>query len=317
MIAPLIVALAGPPETQRDRLERLLDIPHRFVPASETPQRIDALICLRYGREEAARFQPRLLHLAGAGADGIDFTLVRPDCTVCNVFEHEIPVAEYVMAAILNHAIGYPAMLRDFSGEGFARAYVSRRHHGEIHGKTLGLVGYGHIGRLVARRAQAFGMRVHAISRSGHAPGADRADGVTNLRGMLAAADFVVIACPLNDETRGLIGQSELEAMKPSAVLVNVGRGPIVDEDALYEALAAQRIGGATLDVWYHYPTPGEPHGRPSRHPFERLPNVHCTIHSCAWTREMQERRLAFIAANLKRLQLGLPLLNIIHPARE
>jgi phosphoglycerate dehydrogenase-like enzyme len=312
---PLSIAALWPPPDGETRLAPLLDFPHRFLTPGPQCQAADVVLSLRFGREQAARFAPRLLQLPGAGADGVDFALLAAGATVCNVYEHEIAVAEYVLAAILNHAIGYPGMIRDFTSAGFGRAYAARRQHGEIHGKTLGLIGYGHIGKLVARRAQAFGMRVHVVSRSGSAPEAERADTIANLHTMLQAADFVAIACPLTDETRGLIGRAELAAMKPTAVLINISRAAIVDEDALYDALASRRIGGATLDVWYQYPTAETPEPPPARHPFETLPDVHCTVHSCAWTREMIERRLAAIAANLRRLHFGLPLLNVIHPA--
>jgi len=314
LAAPLTIGLLWPPHGQQSQLAALLDFPHRFLTPAPRAQPVDALVSLRFGREEAERFEPRLLHLPGAGADAVDFALLGPACTVCNVYEHEIPVAEYVLAAILSHATGYPDMIRGFTSAGFANAYATRRQHGEIHGKTLGLIGYGHIGRLVAQRAQAFGMRVHAVSRSGHAAGAERADTIAGLHAMLRDADFVVIACPLTDETRGLIGRAELAAMKPTAILINVGRAAVVDEEALHDALAARTIGGATLDVWYQYPTPEAPDRPPARRPFETLPNVHCTAHSCAWTREMIERRLTFIAGNLKRLQAGLPLHNVIRP---
>lgn len=312
--APLTIALLWPPRGQQAQLAPLLDFPHRFLVPQPHRQRVDAMVSLRFGPEEAARFEPRLLHLPGAGADAVDFGLLDRSCTVCNVYEHEIPVAEYVLAAILNHATGYPDMVRGFTSAGFGRAYASRRQHAEIHGKILGLIGYGHIGSLVARRAQAFGMQVHAVSRSGRAPGADRADTIASLHAMLRTADFVVIACPLTDQTRGLIGRAELAAMKPTAVLINIGRAAVVDEDALYDALAQRHIGGATLDVWYQYPTAEAPDTLPARHSFESLPNVHCTVHSCAWTHEMIQRRLMLIAANLKRLYLGEPLLNVIRP---
>jgi phosphoglycerate dehydrogenase-like enzyme len=315
MKPPLTIATLWPPDSGESRLAPLIDFPHRFVAAEQRCQSVDALISLRFGREEAARFAPQLLQLPGAGADGVDLSLLAPGATVCNVYEHEIPVAEYVMAAVLNHATGYPDMIRSFTSAGFGRTYAARRQHGEIHGKTLGLIGYGHVGKLVARRAQAFGMRVHVVSRSGHAPEADRADRIENLPAMLRDVDFLVIACPLTDETRGLLGRAELAAMRPHAVLINVGRAAIVDEDALYEALAARRLGGATLDVWYHYPTSEAPDILPSQRPFEQLPNVHCTAHSCAWTREMIARRLRAIAGNLKRLYLGQSLANVIHPA--
>jgi len=316
-VGALTIALLWPPEGQQSQLAALLDFPHRFLEASPRRQPVDALVSLRFGPEEAARFEPRLLHLPGAGADAVDFDLLGTGCTVCNVYEHEIPVAEYVLAAILNHVTGYPDMIGGFTSTGFAKAYAARPQHGEIHGKTLGLVGYGHIGKLVAQRAQAFGMRVHAVSRSGQAPGAERAGAIAGLHAMLRDADFVVIACPLTEETRGLIGAAELAAMKPSAILINIGRAAVVDEDALYDALAARRIGGATLDVWYRYPTAEAPDSLPARRAFENLPNVHCTTHSCAWTREMIARRLRVIAANLQRLHSGQPLLNVIRAPHD
>jgi phosphoglycerate dehydrogenase-like enzyme len=304
--------MLGVAQGQEARLARFLDIPHDFISGAGQQQPVDALISLRYGKDEAERYLPRLIHLPGAGADAIEFERIAPDCVVCNVFEHEIPIAEYVLAAILNHAIGYVDMVGSFSSEKFGDLFRSRKTHAEINGKTLGIVGFGHIGKLVARRAQAFGMRVHAISRSGHAPEADQAGDLAQLPDMLKAADFVLIACPLTPETHGLIGAAQLELMKSTAVLINVSRGPIVDEETLYAALSAGLIGGATLDVWYQYPSPGNPAPQPSRFAFEKLPHVHCTVHSCGWTEEMFDRRFAFIADNLKRLSEGRPLLNVI-----
>jgi phosphoglycerate dehydrogenase-like enzyme len=304
--------MLGMAHGQESRLSRLLDIPHRFVSADGRQQPVDAVISPYYGKDEAERYLPRLVHLPGAGADAIEFERLAPDCVVCNVFEHEIPIAEYVLAAILNHTIGYVDMVRSFSSEQFGPLFTSRKTHAEVHGKTLGIVGFGHIGKLVAQRAQAFGMRVHAISRSGHAPEANQAGDVSQLPDMLRQADFVLIACPLTPETRGLIGAAQLKLMKSTAVLINVSRGPIVDEAALYTALSEGLIGGATLDVWYQYPSPGNPAPLPSRFAFEKLPHVHCTLHSSGWTEEMFERRFAVIADNLKRLKDGRPLLNVI-----
>ena len=312
MTQDLSLVMLGVAKGQEARLSRFLDLPHHFVSAGKERQPVDAVISLRYGKDEAERYLPRLVHLPGAGADAIEFERLPPECVVCNVFEHEIPIAEYVLAAILNHAIGYVDMVESFSSEQFGRQFAARKTHAEVHGKTLGIVGFGHIGKLVTQRAQAFGMRVHAISRSGHAPQADEAGTVSQLPDMLRQADFVLIACPLTPETQGLIGVAQLKLMKNTAVLINVSRGPIVDEQALYAALSEGRIGGATLDVWYQYPSPDDPAPRPSRFDFEKLPHVHCTVHSCAWTEEMFDRRFALIAENLKRLQDGRPLLNVI-----
>jgi phosphoglycerate dehydrogenase-like enzyme len=313
--AAMRIALLDVARAQASRLSSLLEFPHDFVAAADAPQPVDAAIALRFGRSEARQFEPRLLHLPGAGADQVDFGALPAGCVVCNVFEHEIPLAEYVLAAILEHAIGYAALRAAFDADRWPETYARRHTHAEIHGKTLGLVGYGHVGRAVTERARAFGMRVHAVSASGRAPGADWSSPVANLRELLPVADYLVIACPLTPETRGLVGAAELSLMKRSAVLINIARAQIVDEEPLYVALAEGRLGGATLDVWYQYPNADTPAARPSRFPFHRLPNVHCTAHSSAWTEELFARRYAVIAENLNRLRQGRPLRNVIHSA--
>lgn len=311
------VALLDVAISQAPRLSRLVGFPLDVVKPADGRQTVDAVIALRFGRTEADRYLTRLVHLPGAGADAIDTAVLAPNCTVCNVFEHEVPVAEYVLTAILDHALSYGKMTRDFSSDRWSETYSTRRPHGEIRGKILGLLGYGHIGKAVAQRARAFGMAVHAISRSGRAAEADWSGDASRLHEMLAVVDFLVIACPLTADTRGLIGARELDLLKPSAVLINIGRAQIVEEEPLFRSLEAGRLAGATLDVWYQYPAAGDVHARPSRFAFDRLPNVSCTAHSSAWTEELFERRYAVIADNLTRLREDRPLRNVIHAASE
>jgi phosphoglycerate dehydrogenase-like enzyme len=260
----------------------------------------------------------RLVHLPAAGLDTVDLAAVPQGCRVCNVFEHEIGVSEYVMAAMLYFTIGLVSKSERFrSGSWTDSPRVGAPFRPELAGSTLGLIGYGHIGRAVARRAKAFGLRVMAIVRTRRDldPLPDWFGEPAELPAVLEAADFVVIACPLNDATRGLIGRAEFAHMKPEAVLINVARGPIVDEDALYEALANRAIRGAVLDVWYRYPEPGDAAVRPSRHPFHHLDNVVMTPHCSGWTEGLMERRFAVIIDNIQRLRDGRALLNQVHPA--
>jgi phosphoglycerate dehydrogenase-like enzyme len=313
--APLRIATLDVALPQQSRLARLLDFPHEFVAATESLQSVDAVVALRFGNPQAQSFSTRLLHLPGAGADAVDFASLTRGCNVCNVFEHEIPVAEYVLTAILSHTIGYRQLQDAFDANRWKETYAARRTHGEVFGKTLGLVGYGHIGQAVTERAKAFGMRVHAISNSGIAPGADWAGNASQLAQLLPAVDFLVTACPLTPATHGLIGAGQLAMLKPTAVLINIGRAQLVDEEALYQALSNRQLGGATLDVWYDYPTAERPDARPARFPFDTLSNVHCTAHSSAWTQELFERRYAVIADNLSRLHRGLPPRNVIFTA--
>jgi phosphoglycerate dehydrogenase-like enzyme len=260
----------------------------------------------------------RLLHVPAAGLDAIDLAAVPRGCPVCNVFEHEIGISEYVMAAMLHFTIELGPKSERFKGGSWADSpRLGAPFRPELAGRTVGSIGYGHIGRAVARRAKAFGMRVMALARTRRdvEPPPDWLGEPAELPSLLEASDYVVVACPLSEATRGLIGPSELARMKPEAVLINVARGPIVDEDALYEALAKRMIRGAVLDVWYCYPEPGEAAVRPSRHPFHHLDNVVMTPHCSGWTEGLMERRFAVIIDNIERLRDGRPLLNQVYPA--
>jgi glyoxylate/hydroxypyruvate reductase A len=143
----------------------------------------------------------------------------------------------------------------------------------KLRGQTLAIVGLGDIGRTIARTAGALGMRVLGVSRTGRrVPGVARVSRLAGLTRALADADAVVVTVPLTPETRGLIGAHELAAMRPSAWLINIARGPIVDEAALVTALRAKRFGGAVLDVFDQEPLPVD-------HPFWAMPNVVLTPH--------------------------------------
>jgi len=142
-----------------------------------------------------------------------------------------------------------------------------------LHGAELCIVGLGDIGRTIARAARGVGMHVSGVSQSGRkVPGVDRVYRARDLGKPLASADFVVLTVPLTPATRGLIGARELARMKPSAWLVNIGRGPLVDDSALLEALSGKRIGGAILDVFDEEPLP-------AGHPLWKLENVVITPH--------------------------------------
>ncbi|GAA4840382.1 2-hydroxyacid dehydrogenase [Actinomycetospora corticicola] len=276
----------------------------------------DVVVSLRFRRPSGQAPAFRLLHVPGAGLDGIDLDALRPETAVANVFEHEIPIAEFVLARLLDWEIRAGEMTDRFTAEGWPEQYRHRLPHGEVHGKTLGLLGYGRIGRAVAARASAFGMRVLALDD--HALD-DRTTTVfppDRLHAFLAEVDHLVVACPLTAQTTGLIDRPALAVMKAHAVVINVSRAEVVDEDALYEALTSGAIGGAVLDVWYRYPSSSEPDPPPAHRPFWDLPNVWCTPHSSAWTRELSQRRYAVIAANINRLATGGPLSHLVRPSQ-
>jgi phosphoglycerate dehydrogenase-like enzyme len=186
--------------------------------------------------------------------------------------------------------------------------------HGEVLGRTIGIIGYGRIGREVAERAAGLKCRVLAANRSPVAnPGpADTVFPLEELDRMLPLCDTVLISCGLAAGTKGLIDARRLALMKPGALLINVARAAIVEEDALYAALKDGHLGGAALDVWWRYPTPAEPEPRPSHRPFHELPNVLITPHSSSSTEATADRRWSAVAANLDRFARGEQLENIV-----
>jgi phosphoglycerate dehydrogenase-like enzyme len=186
--------------------------------------------------------------------------------------------------------------------------------HRELGALTVGIVGLGQVGRETAIRAAALGCRVIAANRTISEPrqGVSEVFPLAELDRMLPRCDVIVLCVGLAPETRGLIDAHRLALMKRDAFLVNVGRGPVADEDALYTALRDGTIGGAALDVWWQYPNAAEPARPPSRHPFHELPNVIMTPHCSAWTDGMAKRRGADAARNIDRLIRGEPLLHIV-----
>jgi phosphoglycerate dehydrogenase-like enzyme len=212
---------------------------------------------------------------------------------------HSKPIAQWVLMFMLAAAKG----LRDWLEAESQREW--RPHESdELTGRTCGIVGLGAIGLEVARLARAFEMKTIGVRRSaGQVEGVDEVLPLDRLDEMLNRSDFVVVAAPLNDESRGMIGAHELEQMKPSAWLLNVGRGPIIDQPALIEALQQGTIAGAALDVFEKEPLPEES-------PLWSMPNVYISPHNSGSTPFSLERAVELFAENLRRFAAGDPLLN-------
>ncbi|HET8546397.1 MAG TPA: D-2-hydroxyacid dehydrogenase [Bryobacteraceae bacterium] len=204
---------------------------------------------------------------------------------------HKRSLAEFVVAAILFFAKDLRRMLRNQAAARWEPFDIE-----ELHGHVLGVVGYGEIGRASAELARAFGMEVRGVGRR-HTRAERNA--------LLAASDYVLVAAPATAETAGLIGETEIAVMKANAVLINVGRGPVVDERALVHALQRGRIRGAALDVFNEEPLPTE-------HPFWRLENVllspHCADHTPVW----MENATELFLRNFEHFVRGKPLENIV-----
>jgi phosphoglycerate dehydrogenase-like enzyme len=281
---------------------------------------VDVLVTLVFTPEMgAAARRLRLVQVPGAGLDRIDRSALPPGAALANVYGHEIGIAEYVLGAML--ALGRSfvrldaALRRGTWDSQWAVDVPAPPVWHELAGKMLGILGYGRIGQCVARRALAFDMVVCAIrqntSARAESHGLAFVGGPQDLEEVLRRADYLAITLPLTPSTRGLLGEREFRLMKPTAILVNVARAEIVDEDALYHALAQRTISGAALDVWYRYPA-GAGQTFPARQPFHELTNVLMTPHVAGWTEGTLEARAKLIAENIRRAAAGEPPLNLI-----
>jgi phosphoglycerate dehydrogenase-like enzyme len=242
----------------------------------------------------------RWIHSTGAGID--DFVtreLVERRVWVTNVAGAYAPaMAEYALAGMVMLARGLPAVLEAQRKHDWLTREAPRGT--DLHGKQLGIVGYGAVGHHATVAAKALGMRVWATRRTPMFVSGEPLDRLLppeELPALLAASDYVLVAASLNTTTRHLIGERELRAMKPSAVLVNIARGGLVDQDALAAALQAGRLGGAVLDVTTPEPLPPESE-------LWDAANVVITPHVSGDTAEGWERGIEFFCANL-RLYLG------------
>ncbi|MBI1897816.1 MAG: D-2-hydroxyacid dehydrogenase [Acidobacteria bacterium] len=251
----------------------------------------------------------RWVHSLSAGIENITFPeLVNSSVPLTNsrgVFRRSL--AEFVLASMLFFAKDLRRMMRNQQAAHWEQFDIE-----ELHDRTLGIVGYGEIGRAAAERARAFGMRIVALRRRPQLCQMDslvsKSYGSDQIGELMAESDYVLAAAPLTPETRGLIGERELRAMKPTAVIMNVGRGPVIDEPALIRALEEQWIRGAALDVFDTEPLP-------AGHPFWRLENIllspHCADHTATWLEEAMQ----FFISNFQRFSSGEPLENVCNKA--
>ncbi|MFA6964720.1 2-hydroxyacid dehydrogenase [Bosea sp. (in: a-proteobacteria)] len=280
----------------------------------------DAIIGVKFDAGLPKPAGLKLFHVPGAGYDAVDLALLPAQTSVCNCFGHEQAIAEYVMSALLARNIPLSdADQKLRRGDWAYWAGSPDRVHGEIAGQTIGLLGFGHIGKAIARRAKAFEMQVHVANRSPVAVSdlVDRAFTLDQLAEFCGSVDAVIVSVPLTAATTGIVGAAEFAAMKPDAVIVNVGRGPTIDETALFEALQAGRIGGAIIDTWYRYPSAAEPHILPSKLAFHELSNVLMTPHMSGWTDGTIRRRQQTMADNIKRCLEGSALTNVVREGRS
>ncbi|NTW00181.1 MAG: D-2-hydroxyacid dehydrogenase [Oscillochloris sp.] len=307
------------PEALRDALEPLV---HAVVPEADLvwfdlqgrpdSDIADAEVLLRWFFDaptlnDLVEQMPALrwLHIPRAGVDNslVPAVMARDLLITNSAGVQAVPIAEFVMMFALSHA-KQALQLRAVQAE--------RNWHGrdfelsELAGKTMLIIGLGQIGQAIATRAAAFGMHVIGSRRRlAPVPGVSEVVVDGGWRPWLGRANYVVIAAPLTPETRGMFGADELAAMRPDAYLINIARGEIVDEDALFAALKRNQIAGAGLDVFAAEPLP-------ESSPFWTLPNAFVTPHISWSSPEVRPRTIALFVENLCRFKAGESLVNLV-----
>jgi phosphoglycerate dehydrogenase-like enzyme len=250
--------------------------------------------------------QVRWIHTRAAGLDRLWFTeLLESPALLTNAKGiYSLALAEFVIGAMLFFVKDFRRMLANQAERRWEWMEL-----GTLRGQTVGILGYGDIGQAVARKAKAFDMRVIAVKQRARLEDQDLEPDLLlpaeRFEEMMAGSDYVVLTTPLTPQTRGLIGERALRAMRPTAYLINVGRGAVVQEAALVRALEEQWIAGAALDVFEREPLLAES-------PFYRLPNVLLSPHSADHTPGWVEAGLELFLENFRRYRQGQPLKNVV-----
>jgi phosphoglycerate dehydrogenase-like enzyme len=312
-----VLVLASPADPQLALLDELP--PETSIAVGESTEAFertaqDATVIFNWSGSgtllrDVFRMCPRVqwVHSRAAGMDNLIFPeLVAHPCILTNASGVFSPsLGEFALAAILYFAKDLRRLVKNQTAGVWEQFDITL-----ISGQTVGIVGYGDIGRAVATRVRAMGMRVVAVKRHGPPlynvdPLVDQIFSPAQLCEMLPRCDYVVVAAPLTAETKGMIGETAFAAMKPEAVVINIGRGPVVDENAIIQALSTHRIKGAALDVFDREPLP-------PGHPFYSFENLllspHCADHTPDWL----ELTMRFFVEQFHRYAKGEPLRNIV-----
>jgi phosphoglycerate dehydrogenase-like enzyme len=307
----------------RPGMEALLTDTHQLISVSQNLsepgeiehfQTADVLVGVSLNTNMPTPHKALLLQAPAAGTDGILRDCLPAHCQLANCFGHENAIAEFVMAALLVRHVPLQdanASLRKGEWKYFAGRPGALRT--ELGSQTMGLLGFGHIAKTLAKRAKAFGMKVLVANRSPvQSSDIDQYFSLDTLKEFMAACDVVVVTLPLTEQTRSLVNAECIAAMKRQAVLVNVGRGLVIEERALFDALQNKQISGAIIDTWYQYPSSETATCQPSQFDFASLDNVLMTPHMSGWTEGTVQRRKQTIADNINRLYKGQSLLNVL-----
>jgi glycerate dehydrogenase len=252
----------------------------------------------------------KMIQLLSAGADHLPFSELRSDIVIAsNIGAYADPMSEHVLAMALALAKNLMREHQNLIRGEFNQSVMNRL----LAGSVCGIIGFGGIGRATARLMRGLGVRIYAVNTSGRTDEPVEYIGtLKDLEHVLSSSDFVSISLPLMKATRGLIGKRELGWMKPDAILINVARGAVIDEEALYEHLRSHPRFQAGLDVWWIEPfSSGE---FKTTYPLLSLPNILGSPHNSAMVPGINEEGVRRAVENVKRFLRGEPIAGLVKP---
>jgi len=265
----------------------------------------------------------KLVQIPFAGVDKLDFGLYKnyPDMFICNIHANKNAVAEHAFALIL--ALAKNIVINDKDLRlGKWHGFSTKETTIQLQGKSLGIVGLGSIGWEIAKIGHTLGMKVFALKRKIEERGLKKKNILEflgekkDLEKVIKKSDFIVVAVPLTKETRGLIGKKELKLMK-GKYLINISRGVVIDEEALFKSLKEGNLTGAAIDTWYQYPSSEQREVLPSKYDFSKLNNVVMSPHTAGYTDRALEENIKSVFDNIVKIYYGEEPENRINPELE
>ncbi|MGY5871931.1 MAG: 2-hydroxyacid dehydrogenase [Candidatus Thorarchaeota archaeon] len=264
----------------------------------------------------------KMIQTFAAGVENIDFSAIkkRDDIIVCNSHINAAEVAEHAITLLFAVAKNVIPNDRELRKGDWKFAFGGPNPNIEIRNKTCLILGLGNIGSEIAKRLKGFDVTIHAATRSGtskHADLAEKLVKIDDVKPLVEEADFVILSLPHTPDSEGLVNEDFISWMKPTSILVNISRGPIVEEKALFDALQENKIRGAGLDVWWRYPKKWRGKGAPPTDmPFQELDNLVASPHRAGYSENTEREYFQFAGENILRFIQGETPLNIIDPNR-
>ena len=265
----------------------------------------------------------KLIQIPFAGVDKLDFDLYkdRQDIYICNIHANRNAVAEHAFALILTLAKNIVTNDRDLR-LGRWHGFSTKEPTIQLQGKSLGIIGLGSIGWEIAKIGHTLGMKVFALKRKIEEKDLEKKNILEflgekkDLEKVIKESNFIVVTVPLTRETKGLIGEKELKLMKEK-YLINISRGTVIDEEALFESLKEQHLAGAAIDTWYQYPSSKQREVLPSKYDFHKLDNVVMSPHTAGYTDRALEENIKSVFNNIVKIYYGEEPENRIDPELE